>query len=105
MKMGDWPLHLMNARFGDFWYLPKVMGVHRLHSKSYWMMQDPARNNRYVVEAYDVMIKELGHEDWLIRELEKGKQSFLKKITPQPAPGKGTIVKRGINFLKRVIDK
>jgi glycosyltransferase involved in cell wall biosynthesis len=36
LKMGDWPLHLLNARHGDYWYIPWVMAVHRLHSKSTW---------------------------------------------------------------------
>ncbi len=37
LKMGDWPLHLLNAQFGDYWYIPKIMAVHRLHSNSTWM--------------------------------------------------------------------
>ena len=60
--MGDWPLHLLNAQFGDYWYIPKVMAVHRLHNASTWMLQDADRNNQYVIEAYDIMIKEFGRE-------------------------------------------
>jgi len=31
-KMGDWPLHILNAQYGDSGYIPDVMGARRYHS-------------------------------------------------------------------------
>ncbi len=80
LRLGDWPLHLLNAQFGDYWYMPKVMGVHRLHIKSMWMLQDSDRNNQFVVDAYDIMIKEFGGNKIFSEQLTKGKEAFLNSI-------------------------
>jgi len=79
LKMGDWPLHLLNAQFGDFWYLPQVMAVHRLHINSTWMLQDHQMNVNYVLDAYDSMIKGYANDDKLCNYLKLGKQSFLSR--------------------------
>ncbi len=78
LKMGDWPLHLLNAQYGDFWYIPKVMSVHRLHVKSTWMMQDSSRNVGYVVEAYDAMINEYADKPNLQKQLIHGRIVFIE---------------------------
>jgi len=77
LKMGDWPLHLLNAQFGDFWYIPKVMGVHRLHHSSMWMLQDAERNIQYVIDAYDLMIEGFASKPQLAEQLRTGKKAFL----------------------------
>lgn len=33
---GDWPLHILNAMYGDIGYLPEVMAVHRTHEGGVW---------------------------------------------------------------------
>lgn len=30
--VGDWPLHILNARYGDVYFLDEVMAVYRIHS-------------------------------------------------------------------------
>jgi hypothetical protein len=37
--MGDWPLHLLNARHGAIGYLDKVMAVYRKHEKGTWSLK------------------------------------------------------------------
>lgn len=80
LKMGDWPLHLLNCQFGDYWYIPKVMGVHRHHSTSIWMSLDMGRINGYLLEAYDIMIKGFSVDPIYSEYLTKGKEQFLKEI-------------------------
>jgi glycosyltransferase involved in cell wall biosynthesis len=36
VSMGDWPLHIINAHYGDVGYIDEVMGVYRVHSRSRW---------------------------------------------------------------------
>ncbi len=77
LRMCDWPLHLLNAQFGDFWYIPKVMGVHRLHSQSIWMLQDATQNNKFVVDAYDRMILAFSNNEKYRNWLVIGRDKFL----------------------------
>lgn len=103
MKMGDWPLHLINAHFGNYWYIPKVMAVHRLHDKSLWMLQDSNRNNNFVIEAYDLLI--IGFEEKKIysEHLIKAKDSFLNKM--KLGTQKVGFTKRLKKFAIRMIEK
>ena len=41
--MGDWPLHVLNARHGRIGSLDEVMGVYRKHASGLWSPQAPAR--------------------------------------------------------------
>lgn len=95
LKMGDWPLHLLNAQYGDFWYMPKIMAVHRLHNDSSWMLQDEKENNKHTIEAYDIMIKGFAHNPDLQQQLILARQVYL--YPPKPA-----FKRRMINFLKRL---
>ena len=36
LRMGDYPLHLLNARYGKAGYLPEMMGVYRVHRGGTW---------------------------------------------------------------------
>lgn len=36
LKLGDWPLHLMNAQHGKLGYIDEVMAVYRRHEAGYW---------------------------------------------------------------------
>ena len=35
-KMGDWPLHILNAQHGDIGYIDQIMAVYRIHSTGAW---------------------------------------------------------------------
>ncbi len=78
LKMGDWPLNLLNAQFGDFWYMPQVMGVHRLHSKSTWMLQDAEKNRKYTIDAYDAMIAGFSEKKALADQLVIAREAFIR---------------------------
>ncbi len=87
LQMGDWTLHLLNAQFGNFWYIPKVMAVHRLHSKSVWMLQDLNINVKHVKNAYDVMIKHFHFNSKFQQNLIEGKTAFVA-VYEKPEPQK-----------------
>jgi glycosyltransferase involved in cell wall biosynthesis len=36
LAIGDWPLHLLNARYGTIGMLDEVMAVYRVHGKGIW---------------------------------------------------------------------
>jgi glycosyltransferase involved in cell wall biosynthesis len=101
LKMADWPLHLLYARFGPFWYIPKIMGVHRLHSESVWMLQDSSRNNQFVVEAYEEMIKGYYTDKIHLDKLIKAKTEFIKaiKLNGIDKEGLKQKIKRSIIYL------
>ena len=35
-KMGDWPLHILNAQHGDIGYIDQIMAAYRVHSTGVW---------------------------------------------------------------------
>lgn len=68
LPIADWPLHLINSQYGDFWYIPEVMGVHRHSFSSTWSLRSKEKNSRVVVEVYDIMINGF-HNNIKIRNL------------------------------------
>jgi glycosyltransferase involved in cell wall biosynthesis len=72
-KMGDWPLHIMNAQYGKIGYLNVVMAVYRVHEASWWSLGTPAPQlteaiamldniNAYLGFKYDREIKTTQYE-------------------------------------------
>jgi len=55
LKMGDWPLHLLNAAHGKIKYLPFVAAVHRNHSSGVWSSQHVLGRINNTIKAYDVL--------------------------------------------------
>ena len=44
-SMGDWPLHVLNSRFGGpIGYLDEIMAVYRVHDKGIWSSVDAIEN-------------------------------------------------------------
>ena len=77
LAMGDWALHLFNSQYGDFWYIPQIMGVYRITSSSSWAMQNQIRNIQYVIETYDKMIRGFSENPSLTRQLRKGRKRYV----------------------------
>jgi glycosyltransferase involved in cell wall biosynthesis len=42
LRMGDWPLHVLNARRGNIVYLPEVMAAYRAHGGGVWSVKSGA---------------------------------------------------------------
>ena len=53
LNMGDWPLHLLNAQFGNIKFLPIVTAVHRNHSSGVWSSQTILYRIYQTLSIYD----------------------------------------------------
>jgi glycosyltransferase involved in cell wall biosynthesis len=98
LKMGDWPLHLLNATIGKYRFIPKVMGVHRHHTGSTWMQLNTQDTNQYVLDAYETFIRVFANQVIYQRQLITAKQLFLH-------PPKPSMKRRAANFIKKFIDR
>ena len=49
----DWPLHVLNARFGSIALMPEVMGVYRRHAGGAWTGLPASRRCRYLLDMYE----------------------------------------------------
>lgn len=77
LPLGDWPLHLWNAQYGNFWYISHVMGVYRITSSSTWALQNCKRNIQAVIETYDKMINGFSYAPVLVSQLKKARIRYL----------------------------
>ena len=76
---GDWALHLFNLQYGDYWYLPKVMGVHRYNFRSIWSGKNQKKNEEKILETYDNFIETYSSDIVKLSYLKKSKKMFLLK--------------------------
>jgi len=53
LKMGDWPLHILNAQHGKIGYINKVMGAYRVHQGGVWSRLSPAQMQQAYIEFYE----------------------------------------------------
>lgn len=60
LRIGDWPLHVMNAQHGKIGYLDEVMAVYRVHEGSLWSSRDRLDQITETVEVLDHLDAYLG---------------------------------------------
>jgi glycosyltransferase involved in cell wall biosynthesis len=53
LAMADWPLHILNANYGNIGYIPEVMGVHRNHAGGVWSPLDRQVKLQKMLKLYD----------------------------------------------------
>ncbi|MFZ4414773.1 MAG: hypothetical protein ACOYOV_16935, partial [Bacteroidales bacterium] len=53
--VGDYFLHMENAKFGKIKYFSDVMGVYRVHQNGIWEKTDKIYKIRKLIEIYDLM--------------------------------------------------
>lgn len=73
----DWPLHLLNLRKGNYYYIPQVMSVRHLYLESTWGMQDKIRNTNIVLNVYDSLIDSNWFSLNIIQNLKQGKDNLI----------------------------
>lgn len=54
LKLGDWPLHIFNAQYGEIGYINEVMSAYRIHQGGVW-----SRKDRYeiILDTEDMLKK------------------------------------------------
>lgn len=52
---GDWPLHILNARRGDYYFMDEKLAVYRVHEGGYWSSNDRAFYARRKLDAYAII--------------------------------------------------
>lgn len=57
---GDWPLHILNAQFGDIGYLDYVMAAHRIHPNSIWSPRSLISKNKAKIATLKTVRTHLG---------------------------------------------
>jgi glycosyltransferase involved in cell wall biosynthesis len=103
LSVGDWPLHLLNTRNGNYYYIPQVMSVRNLHQTSIWGMQDHKRNLQLVIGTYDQLINSKWFQDNVVEKLTKGRNALVEEIQDKKTL---KTTKNSIkNFLIRIINK
>jgi glycosyltransferase involved in cell wall biosynthesis len=60
LRIGDWPLHVMNAQHGKIGYLDDVMAVYRVHEGSLWSSRDRLDQITETMEVLDHLNAYLG---------------------------------------------
>lgn len=61
-RLGDWLLHLLNARHGAVGYLDRTMAAYRQHAGSVWASQSRRRNLEGILMSYQLIVPELPAE-------------------------------------------
>ncbi|MFK7059231.1 glycosyltransferase [Flavobacterium oreochromis] len=84
--IGDYFLHLLNARKGDIFYIKEKMANYRIHDSSYWSTKNSLERaeilNRFITNIKPYFNQEI--QDILQIQLEKlprRKTTFFKKIS------------------------
>lgn len=98
ISIGDWPLHIMNAQFGKIYYIPHIMGVHRIHSGGVWSSQAQSKSISLIIDVYDKLIN-WTNDKLLIYHLEIGKANLKKQLLAQTSKEQNNI-----NRIRNVLD-
>jgi len=97
--MGDWPLHILNAQFGDIGYIGEAMGAYRIHGTGYWSTRSYVNRLKNTIKVYKVVISHLNYrykrlifkriiisywkifeETFRIKTIEKSVGKFMRKV-------------------------
>ena len=84
LPVGDWPLHLLLLRSGNYYYIPQVMSVRNLNPESIWGMRDHIRNTQLVLKTYEKLFNSCWfsndiNEKLLHRKIFLDKQLAIEK--------------------------
>jgi glycosyltransferase involved in cell wall biosynthesis len=60
--IGDYPLHMLNARFGKIYYIPEYMAVYRIHEKGMWSTTNEKTKIKGWAETLGFLAKEFNDD-------------------------------------------
>ncbi len=100
LKMGDWPLHLLNAAHGKIKYLSFPAAVHRNHSSGVWSSLHVLGRINNTLHAYDVLAANT--DFYQLGNFKRSKSNlYLSSVKYYLKEKK--IIKAALNFLKGVL--
>jgi glycosyltransferase involved in cell wall biosynthesis len=89
VPVGDWPLHILNAQYGDIGYIKEVMGVYRMHVGGRWSAKEELHRWEDTIKVYKIMNAHFNyHYNWVLKKrifdyyikiIEKKVGLFLKE--------------------------
>jgi len=62
LKLGDWPLHVLNAQHGDIGYIDEVMSAYRLHLAGVWSTQNRAKHLQETIRVLRTLNRHLAYK-------------------------------------------
>jgi len=62
LKLGDWPMHILNAQHGKIGYIDEVMAAYRVHDKGYWTSMDLSVKLFEIIKMLDNIDVYLDHK-------------------------------------------
>jgi len=78
LRMGDWPLHVLNAQHGIIGYRDEVMAVYRRHASSSFAAKDVVGNYRAILEVYDAVERNL--RTGCARQIRRGRSDVYSQM-------------------------
>ena len=99
LKMGDWPLHLLNAQYGKIKYLNFPSAVHRNHSSGVWSTQNILGKIYFTLEAYEVLAANT--EIYKLPNFKRSKSNLLLSSVKYHFK-EHEFLKGGLNFCKGI---
>ena len=105
LPMGDWPIHLLNTRKGNYYYMPQIMSVRNLHPSSVWSSKPQNENVKKILDAYKILLKSDWFENEVLELLKIGAKNLQNQFKPRKYSKRFTLKKRVINKLIRILNK
>lgn len=59
LKMGDWPMHILNALHGKVGYIDETMAVYVVHPGGIWSTKDWQENDKAIIELFEALNRHL----------------------------------------------
>jgi glycosyltransferase involved in cell wall biosynthesis len=80
VSMGDWPLHILNAQYGNIGHLDEAMAVSRFHAQGIWSRQPYARRLEEFVRLFERVHRHLDSRYSRIIRATMARYSFESSV-------------------------
>lgn len=60
LKLGDWPLHILNAAHGHIGFLPEIMSAYRIHRGGIWNSETPFGRTTAIFQMFTALDHHFG---------------------------------------------
>lgn len=97
LRIGDWPMHIMNAQHGKIRFLNEAMAAYRVHQGGVWSSTGPASQRLEVIRMLDHLNGYLGYK--YKKQISAAKAEWYHQLA-QISYGEGDIA-LGRNYLKK----